>query len=367
MERIRSWVRKNSGVVGRILLVILLAFLINAVILIATGKSVESVYTSLWKGAFSDIYNFSRTIRWAIPLMFTALAFIVSARAGVFNCGAEGQLLLGAFAATAVGTSFPNLPGWLLILLCCAVAMLVGIIWSVLAGLIMVNFRANIIVVTLMLNYIATLFTEWLTRYPFAPGGALEHAGSTAYIADQAYLTTLIEGTQVTTALIIGLIACLVVAFYCNYTLKGYETRIIGMNERFGLFSGLNVKSNKMLTFVLCGALAGLGGATEALGIYHRFLVGSISGFGFDGIVVAMLAGSNPLLVPVASLFMGALTSGSITVEMFGGVPKSMTDILVGIIIVLITVKSFGVFDAIKKWTGKKRQSKEVNGAEVLR
>jgi len=145
------------------------------------------------------------------------------------------------------------------------------------------------------------------------------------------------------------LVACVAIALFCRYTLKGYETRIIGMNERFSRFSGLNVSSGKLLTFLLCGMLAGLGGAMETLGIYHRFLIGSVEGFGFDGIVISLLANNNPLLVPFASLFMGALNSGSITVEMFGGVPKSMTDILMGIIIMLITVKNFGIAEKVKK------------------
>ncbi len=221
--------------------------------------------------------------------------------------------------------------------------------WSLIAGLIMIRFNVNIIVVTLMLNYIASLFTEYLTRYPFNEGGSLASAGSTAYISQNAHLTRIIPNSQVTTSLIIGLVACVAIALFCRYTLKGYETRIIGMNERFSRFSGLNVSSGKLLTFLLCGMLAGLGGAMETLGIYHRFLIGSVEGFGFDGIVISLLANNNPLLVPFASLFMGALNSGSITVEMFGGVPKSMTDILMGIIIMLITVKNFGIAEKVKK------------------
>lgn len=349
MKLTKSQLGKKAGGLARVLLIILAAFLLNAIILVATGKSVGAVYSSLWKGIFSDSYNIARSIRWSIPLMFTALAFLVSSRAGVFNCGAEGQLLIGAFASALVGFTFPQLPGWLLIPLCCLAAMAAGALWSLIAGLIMIRFNVNIIVVTLMLNYIASLFTEYLTRYPFNEGGSLASAGSTAYISQNAHLTRIIPNSQVTTSLIIGLVACVAIALFCRYTLKGYETRIIGMNERFSRFSGLNVSSGKLLTFLLCGMLAGLGGAMETLGIYHRFLIGSVEGFGFDGIVISLLANNNPLLVPFASLFMGALNSGSITVEMFGGVPKSMTDILMGIIIMLITVKNFGIAEKVKK------------------
>lgn len=358
-QSMTSWLFERLKSLLRILLVILIAFAINAIVLVITGKSVKDVYLSLWKGAFSDGYNIARTVRWAIPLMFTALAFIVSSRTGVFNCGAEGQLLVGALAAAVVSFTFTSLPGWLLILLSCLAAMLAGIIWSVIGGIISIRFNANVIVVTLMLNYIATLLTEYFTRHTFNEGGALSHAGSTAYTAEQSNLTTLFSGTQVTTALIIGLVVCVLVFIYANYTQKGYETRIIGMNERFARFSGLNVNRGKLTSFILCGAIAGLGGAMETLGIYHRFLIGAIEGFGFDGIVVALLARNNPLMVPVAALFMGALTSGSITVEMFGGVPKSMTDILMGFIIIMITIQKCDVknlWSSIKNLFHKKSE-----------
>lgn len=348
-QKAKGYLQKGAKSTARVLVVILIAFAINAIVLLITGKSVQNVYSSLWTGAFSDLYNFARTLRWTTPLIFTALAFILSARAGVFNCGAEGQLLLGTLAATVVGFSFPTLPGWLLIPLCCLAAMLAGILWSVIGGVISIRCKANVIVVTLMLNYIAALLTEYLTRYTFNEGGALALAGSTAYTAEQAYLTTLIPGTQVTTALLVGLLVCVLAALFCRYTRKGYEMRMIGMNERFAQFAGIEPNRGKLLSFVLCGAIAGLGGAMESLGVWHRFLIGSIDGFGFDGIVVALLAGSQPLLVPVAALFMGALTSGSITVEMFGGVPKSMTDILMGFIIIMITIQHFGFRNLLEK------------------
>ncbi|MDO4543836.1 MAG: ABC transporter permease [Clostridia bacterium] len=336
------WKRNGKSLVFdlmRILVIIVIAFLLNTVVLLISGKDVGLVYSSLLRGAFGDTYNFARTLRWSLPLVFTALAFSVSERCGIFNIGAEGQLYLGAFAAAWVGFTFPNLPSIIVIPFAMIMAMIVGMLWSLLAGWLMERFRASIIVVTLMLNYIAILFTEYLTRYPFYVPGTLGDSGSTAYISDAAYLTKIIPGTNATTGIFIALIVAALIFFFNNYTVAGYECRIIGSNERFALFSGLKVKKRRMMVFAISGMIAGLGGAIEVLGVHGRFMVSFASGLGFDGIVVSLLANGNPIAIPFAALFMGAMSGGSITVEMFGNVPKAMTDILMGIIIMIITVR----------------------------
>ena len=183
-----------------------------------------------------------------------------------------------------------------------------------------------------------------MTRYPFYVPGTLGESGSTQFISDGARLTTLIFGTDVTTGALLALAAAAAIAFWSARTVTGYECRIIGANERFAAFSGLMVTRRKLLVFAVSGMLAGLGGAVEVLGNYGRFMVNFASGLGFDGIVVSLLAGGNPALIPVSALFMGAMNSGSISVEMFGGVPKAMTDILMGVIVVIVTVRAIPVY-----------------------
>ncbi len=323
----------------RVLLIIACAFFINTLVLLATGKSPTVIYAALFKGAFGDLYNFARSVRWATPLIFTALSFAIAARNGIFNVGAEGQLYMGAFAAAWVGFTFTGLPRFVLLPLCILAAMAAGMLWSMLAGWLMLKFHSSIVVITLMLNYIAILFTEYLVRYPFYVEGTLGESGSTNFIADQAKLTTLIPKTNVTTGIIIAVLAAVFVFWWNSKTVIGYENKLIGGNELFARFSGIDVKKRQMLAMAIAGMLAGLGGAVEILGNYGRFMVKFASNLGFDGIVVSLLAGNNPLLVPVSALFMGSMTSGSISVEMFGGVPKAMTGILLGIIIMIITVK----------------------------
>jgi len=346
----------------RIVLIVLFAFVLNTIILFLSKKDVSLVYTSMFKGAFGDVYNFARTIRWSLPLIFTGLSFAVSSRSGIFNIGAEGQLYLGAFAAAWVSFTFVSLPSWLLIPLAILAAIIAGTLYSMLAGWITETFQTSIIVVSLMLNYIAILFTEYLVRYPFYIPGTLGDSGSTQYIADAAYLRNIIPGTNATTGVFIALIAVLIIALINNATVVGYEARIIGGNKRFALFSGLPVTRRTMMVYAISGALAGLGGAVEVLGVHHRFIVNFAPGLGFDGIVVSLLANGNPLLIPISALFMGAMNSGSITVEMFGKVPKSMTDILMGLIILTITIQYTPQFvQYCRAWFTKKHTKMKGN------
>ena len=323
----------------RLLAIIAAAFLLNAVILLCLGKNVGQVYETLFTGAFAGKWNFARTLRWTSPLLLTGLAAAIGFRGGVFNLGIDGQLYMGAFAAAWVGFTFTGLPGPLLILLAALAAVAAGAAWAMLAGWIKIRFGASEVVITLMLNYVAKLFTEYLVMYPFYVPGTASDSKATANIAQQAHLTPLIQGRQVTTALLISLAAVVLVYLWTRHTVSGFETRLVGSNDRFAQFSGVKVKRRQLQIMAISGGLAGLCGALEILGVHGRFVVNFTSGLGFDGITVALLSGNNPLAVPLAALFMGAMTSGSTQLEMLGGVPRSMASILMGIIIMTVTIK----------------------------
>lgn len=333
----------------RLVSIVLLAFLINAIILIITGQDVMRVYSTLFEGAFGDKWAFASSIRWALPLAFTGLAFAVSLRGGMFNIGTEGQLYFGAFAAAWVGFTFVNLPGFILVPLCFFAAAVIGSLWAMVAGWLKVRFHANEVVTTLMLNYIAILFTEYLIRYPFYQPGSAGESGASKDIAAQAQLTTLISGTNVTTGLILALLIIVFIYFWNKYTVGGFESNLVGNNDRFAKFSGLKVKTIQMKTMAMSGAIAGLGGAVEVLGIHHRFIINFSSNLGFDGVVVALLGNNHPLMIPFSALFMGAMKNGSISLEMFGNVPKAMVSILLGIIIMAITIKKYPKLNIFKK------------------
>lgn len=338
---------KMAGNLKRLLLIIGAAFLINAVVLILVGENVVEVYKTLLSGAFVGKWNIARTLRWMSPLLFTGLAAAVAFRGGMFNLGIDGQLYLGAFAAAWVGFTFTELPAAVLIILCMLAAAVAGGIWAMIAGFMKIKFGASEVVVTLMMNYIAKLFTEYLVLYPFYEPGNAADSKATANIADQARLTSLLSGSQVTSALIIGLIVTFVIYFCNTRTISGYEMKITGSNPKFARFSGIHVVKRQIQMMAVSGGIAGLCGAMEILGIHGRFVANFSSGLGFDGIVVALLCGNNPLFIPLGSLFMGAMTSGSTQLEVVGGIPRSMAAILMGIIIIMITIKKMPQIKAV--------------------
>lgn len=341
----------------RLFLIIGFAFLINAVILVLVGENVLYVYKTLMSGAFVGKWNIARTLRWMSPLLFTGLAAAVAFRGGMFNLGIDGQLYLGAFAAAWAGFTFTNLPTIPLIILCMLTAAIAGGIWAMIAGFMKIKFGASEVVVTLMMNYIAKLFTEYLVLYPFYEPGNAADSKATANIAEQAKLTSLLQGSQVTSALLIGLIVTCIVFFWNSKTISGYEMKITGSNPKFAEFSGIHVVKRQMQMMAISGGIAGLCGAMEILGIHGRFVANFSSGLGFDGIVVALLCGNNPLLIPLGALFMGAMTSGSTQLEVVGGIPRSMAAILMGIIIIMVTIKKI---PQIKSFFARSRKKEEV-------
>lgn len=340
----------------RLVIIIGIAFSVNAIILILVQENVGEVYKTLFGGAFIGKWNIARTLRWTSPLLFTGLAAAVAFRGGMFNLGIDGQLYLGAFAAAWAGFTFQNLPAVLLIPFCMLVAFFAGGCWAVLAGFMKIKFGASEVVVTLMMNYIARLFTEYLVLYPFYEPGNAADSKATANIADQARLTPLIQGSQVTSALIIGLVLVVIVYFWNSKTVSGYEMKITGSNPRFARFAGIHVVKRQIQMMAVSGGIAGICGAMEILGIHGRFVANFSSGLGFDGIVVALLCGNNPLLIPAGAFFMGVMTSGSTQLEVVGGIPRSMAAILMGIIIVMITIKKRPELKLLSKIWKKKEE-----------
>ncbi len=331
-------------------LVLLVAFSLSTIILVLARQDVVGAIRALYGGAFGDLWSFSRTLRWTTPLIFTGLGAALAFRAGMINVGLDGQLYLGAIAATWVAITLTGLPKLILLPLAFAAAALAGASWAALAGWMKVRYNANEVVTTLMMNYVAILFTDYLVRYPLHAEGTAGESVATVNIAPQAHLATIIQGTQVTTGLIYALVAVALVYCWNSRTVPGYEVKVIGNNPRFATFGGVSVARRQVQVMALSGVLAGLGGAIEILGVQGRFITRFSNGLGFDGVTAALLAQNNPVGVLLGALFMGALKSGGLAVEMFSNIPRAMVTVLMGIVILTVTVQ--GGLRLFKRHTG---------------
>lgn len=327
----------------RVVLTVALALVIGAIIIqLSNGNAVEA-FEVLFNSAFGNERAIANTLLAATPLIFTGLATMVAFRAGLFNVGVEGSLYLGAFAAAWVGFTFTELPAAVVIPLALVVAGLVGGAWALIPGFLKARLRVDEVVSTIMLNYIAIIFCDYLVTGPFmAPG--MSNAMSPE-VSAAAQLPRLVERSQLNLAFIVALGVFVIVLLLMRSSTFGFEIRMLGSNPTFARWSGLPVGRTILLVFFVSGFIGGLAGWGQALGVHYRFQSGFSRGFGFDGIVIALLGRNTPVGVLLAALFFGALRSGSSTMEMFTNVPRDLIDILIAVIIFIVAIDiGFGWF-----------------------
>jgi simple sugar transport system permease protein len=314
---------------------LLLAFLLGGLLVASLGQNPIDVYRALFSGSLVGWANLAVSLQLTTPLIFTGLAVAVAFRAGVWNIGVEGQMLIGALAAGILGYAAP-LPSVLAAPACLVAAAAGGAAWAAVPALLRVYLNVNELVVCLMLNPTALLLTGYVsTRLLKAPGPT----NKLPDIAEAARLTNYSIFSQLNSGIFIALACCVLVAFFNRATVRGYEWRLIGLNPRFAHYGGVNVAGNVLAVMALSGAIGGLAGAEQVLGVYGAFYDNFSPGYGFDGIAVAMLANSNPIGVTVAAFLFGALNSGGSVLQMEMGVSKYLIQVLQFLIVLILAAR----------------------------
>ena len=322
---------KNSGKLVSFLvpiISILLAFVIGCIIMAVLGANPFVALESLWIGAFGSLRNVGTTLARSTPLIFTSLCACFAYRCGVFNLGGEGQFIIGSVACCYVATlsGVGGVPG---VILCLLAGVLAGGIWALIPGLLKVYRGQNEMIISIMLNYVATLFmgvvyTNWL-RDGSVP--------QTISIPDSVKLSR-IFGLRATTAFVIAIVVGLLIYYFLFYTSKGFQLRAVGLNMTAAEFNGFAVKKYILLSFIVSGAIAGLGGSAELLGTQFRLINGFGNGYGFDGVAMALIGQLHPLATILVAIFFAALRVGSTTMQAATGVPTSVSDIIQALVIV---------------------------------
>ena len=320
---------------------LLVALAVCGVLIAVLGSNPFPVYRALLFEPFSSLRQFGRVLEVLVPLLLSGLAVAVAFRAGVFNLGVEGQLYLGAFAAAWVGFSLAA-PGIVQIPLAMLLAGVAGALYALVPGLLRAYFNADEIVTTIMLNYVAILFTSYLVREPFRASTA----GGTEsdLIAETARLGRWLPPSRAHIGVFIALGLAVLLYLFLYRTTIGYELRITGSNPRFAEYGGVSVRRTIVTAMLLSGLLGGLVGGIEILGIQYRFRSGFSPGYGFDGITVALLARVEPLAVPLAALLFAVLRSGASIVQLETDVSREVVDVLQAIIILFVTAEGLWYF-----------------------
>lgn len=311
------------------ILAVVLAFLIGAIIIAALGASPVDSVVYLFQGAFGSKTNIGNTLVKATPLIFTGLCACFAYRCGVFNLGGEGQFIMGSVAAIWAATSW-GIEGKGAATAALLLGLVAGGIWGAIPGILKIVRGLNEMIVSIMLNYVATLFMGYIYTLVLRDGSVPQ----TLPVPDATKLTRAIPGMRATTGLLIALALAAAIYYFLFYTSKGFQLRAVGLNPTASRFNGFPINKFILASFIVSGAIAGLGGAAELLGTQFRLMSGYGLGFGFDGVAIALIAQRNPIATVLVAYFFAVLRVGATTMQVGAGVPTSVIEIIQALVIV---------------------------------
>lgn len=331
-------------------LAIFIGLLTGAISISIVGAPILETYRELWMGAFGNFYFTTSTFARATPILIIGLGVALAFRAGVFNLGAEGQLVLGAVSAALAALYVPG-PGLIKILAALIAGVVAGGLWSLLAGWMETKFKVQLLISTLLLNYIAVLFASFLVAVPFQDKTGSAALAQSHMIDQSAWLPKLFPGMSLHAGFIIALIGAVLMYFIFRLTSVGYEVKMLGLNPYFASYGGVNKTKVLLFSMFISGGLAGLAGTVEVLGTQYRFVDGALTGPGYawTGIMATLLANSHPIGTAVTAIFLAALETGAMGLERNTDVPLEIASVIKAVLILFISAKV-----TIKWWKRKK-------------
>lgn len=310
-----------------------LALLVGAVFIRVNSFNPWEVYVTMFKGSFGSVYGLSETVVKSIPLMLAGLGVAIASRMLLWNIGGEGQIYMGAFAAGWVALFGPQLPAVVMVPLVLLAGFIGGALWSFIPALLRAKMGVNEIITTLMFNYIAILWMDYLVFGPWRdPNGFNQPL--TAKFPEFAMLPVL-PGTRIHLGVLLGLAVAVILYFVLMRTRWGYEVRVTGESQNAARYAGMNTTRNIILVLMLSGGLAGLAGTVEVTGVLGRLQQGISPGYGYTAILVAVLAKLNPFSVVLVAFLFGGLLVGGYTAQTIG-VSMAIVYMLQGAIIFFV-------------------------------
>jgi ABC-type uncharacterized transport system permease subunit len=324
---------------------LIVALLIGAVMMLALGANPVTGYSALIRGAFGGSYALSATAVQAVPLLLVGVGICIAFRANVFNIGGEGQIAMGGLAGVALVLVFPDLPSLILIPLVLLAGAAGGAIWGAIPGYFKAFHGVNEILSTIMLNLVAVQVMNYLLAGPMVDQSQDSVGGlipETKLLSPNSWLPILVPGTQLHLGIVIAVTVAIAAYFLLWRTSFGFRLRAVGLSPDASAYAGMPVKRTIVAAMTLSGACCGLAGAILVFGsLPHRMVAdGSLTGFtgsaGFNGIVVALFGGLNPLWTIFSAFFFGGLIVGGSSLQVATGVPSDLVTALSGIVVVLV-------------------------------
>ena len=321
---------------------LLLAMLIGALIMIATSVAPATIlqsFVAMARGSLGSMHALSETVTAAIPLVLSGLGIGLAFRAGLFNIGAEGQMVVGGLATAVASFAITGLPIWIHLPLALGIGLSVGALYAAIAGILKAATGAHEVISTIMLNLISFRLLDYVLRQPVIQKEGRSDPISKAVLetAELPQLLVFIDGNlRLHAGLFIMLLAVAVVYWLLFRSKLGFAFRISGENPGAARYAGIHAGLTVVLAMAIAGALAGLAGATQISGVLGRATPGFTAGIGFDAIAVALLGRSHPVGILLAGLLFGALEAGGRQMQVDAGVSIDLIGIIQALIIIFV-------------------------------
>jgi simple sugar transport system permease protein len=312
---------------------VVITFLLTSSFVLAVGANpLQAVYYFLLDPLSNPVRLIEVLVK-ATPLLMTGAAVAFAFAGGYWNIGVEGQLYMGATAATAIGLQMDGVPAWIALPLIVTGGFAAGMAWAALPALMKVRLKIDEVVTTLLLNYVAIYFVSALLNGPWR--NPISQWPQSPEIAASAIFPRLIARSRLHMGFLLALLIIFVLWFVLNRTSFGWKMRAVGLNLEAARFSGIHVERTVMTVALISGGIGGLAGASEVAGI-HFHLIDAISpGYGYTGIIIATLGSLNAIGVAAAALFIGIIDTGSQTVSRALGVPAYLGDVLLATLLLV--------------------------------
>jgi len=344
---------------------VIFALLLGAIMLVILKADPLAAYASLVRGAVGTRFGITQTLVKATPLLLVGLGICIAFRANVINIGGEGQIIIGAIMATWFPLFFHSWHGWLLIPATMIAGFVAGSFWGFIPGILKAKLNVNEILSTIMLNAIALQLMNLLLQGPLMdPAGvaAGTFLAQSAQLPQAVWLPRLVPRTLLHAGAIVALALAFVVYIFLWRTTIGYDIRAVGLNPDAARYSGINVPTFQALSLTLAGGFAGLAGVVEVIGVQHRLLEGLTSGYGFTGIVAALLGSLHPLGLIPASILFGGLLVGADTMQRAVQVPSSLIGAILGLVVLFVSGSALWS----RRWASQRRTTGQVDQEKTV-
>ncbi|WP_264211425.1 ABC transporter permease [Leisingera thetidis] len=325
---------------------VLLALFAGSGLILIAGVSPITAYAELFKGAFLDYWGLAGTLVKTSPILLAGLAVILPLRAGLLNIGAEGQIYMGGLFSAMAALLLPAMPPLILVPICVLAGALGGGLWGMIPGYLKAYHGMNEVILTILLNFIAINIVSYVAGGPMMQEGAPYPYSEE--IRQELWLPWIMDGTDAHAGVVVGLALAMVMYFVLKYSTIGFALDTIGKNATAARYAGVPVRPYIVWVMFAAGALGGLAGTFEVLGLKYRLYHHFSPGYGFDGIVVAFLATVNPLVAPIAAFFLSGLKAGALVMQRAVGLESTVIEAIQGLVIIFVAASLGFKFNATR-------------------